>query len=89
MQVATEELGVQILRKRYGEQTDAEIVFELHEKTGELGMRATFVGEGFDPLAEGDALSLRLLESAVCDPTFCQEGHRGVVQARVRTSRVG
>lgn len=52
-------------------------------------MRATFVGEGFDPLAEGDALSLRLLESAVCDLTFCQEGDRGVVQARVRTSRVG
>ena len=82
----TEELGVSILLDYYQEKTNAEIIFEYQEETGEMHMKTVFEGTDFDPLQEGDPVCTSLIRNAAKDITYtCAEG-KGIIEGRLSRS---
>ncbi|MCM1415727.1 MAG: amino acid ABC transporter ATP-binding protein [bacterium] len=54
--------------------TDAvEVLTEYYEESGKLSMRFTWGGGRYDPLTEGDELSLRLLRNVLTDSSYVYE----------------
>ena len=82
----TEELGVSILLDYYQEKTNAEIIFEYQEETGEMHMKTVFEGTDFDPLQQGDPVCTSLIRNAAKDITYtCAEG-KGIIEGRLSRS---
>lgn len=84
MLLLTEELGVAILRGHYGASADIDISFEYSEQTGETHMRVSFPDTGFDPLLQGDPVSVALIRNASSDLTSGAERGQCVIACKVR-----
>lgn len=70
MQVVFEELCVQTLLPRMEEQFTMKISIEYSEEKGEGAVRIRYTGDGFDPLSEGDELSMLIVRSAAKDLSY-------------------
>ena len=79
MIILTEELGIAILQAHYQEKTDVEFLFEYQDETGKLHVKVVFNGADFDPLGEGDALSVALVHNAASGLTFLRDGKTGII----------
>lgn len=65
---------------RLKEKTDVEFLFEYQDETGKLHVKVVFNGADFDPLGEGDALSIALVHNAASGLTFLREGKTGIIE---------
>ena len=84
MLLLTEELGVAILLGHYGEEADIDLSFEYSDQAGETRMRIAFPDTGYDPLSEGDPVSVALIRNASSDLTSGVDGGRCVLACKVR-----
>ncbi len=87
MQVVFEELCVQVLVPRLPQELQMKIVSEYSEESGTVEMRIQYNGAPFDPLAEGDELSVALVKNAVSGIEYCGVcGDHGmnVLQLRIK-----
>lgn len=84
MLLLTEELGVAILLGHYGTAADVDISFEYSEQTGETHMRVSFPDTGFDPLSQGDPVSVTLIQNAAEALTEKLEENRRIIECRVK-----
>ena len=84
MLLLTEELGVAILLGHYGEAAEIDISFECSEQEGETRMRVAFPDTGYDPLRQGDPVSVALIQNASSDLTSVIEEDRRVLTCKVR-----
>ncbi len=83
MMTITEELGVAVLQEHFHENTDAELSFEYQEKSGKMLMKAAWTGEDFDPLTEGDPVSIALIRSVVKELTYESKDGKGTLRGTV------
>ncbi len=79
LNVITEELGAIILVDKYQEETDAKMTFSYKEETGTMDIKVTFKGEKFNPLTEGDPVSVSIIKRAVGDLEYRYEDGLGVI----------
>ena len=84
MHLLTEELGAGLLLGHYGAPAEIDISFEYSEQAGETYMRVSFPDTGYDPLSEGDSVSVALIRNASYDLTSRAEGSRIVMTCKVR-----
>lgn len=84
MLLLAEELGSAILLRQYGKWADIDISFEYSEQAGETRMRAAFPDTGYDPLKQGDPVSVALIRNASSDLTSGIEGARRLLACKVR-----
>ena len=80
MLTIAEELGIAIIQEHFGEKTDAYLEFEYQDKTGKMRFRATYKGEEFDPVKQGDDISVALVKNALSDITFNYSEGTGVIE---------
>lgn len=83
MNVLVEELGIVILQDHYGDDADIQIVFELNEQTGELSMQALFDDDGFDPINQGDELSIMFVRHVADSFDLSRNQDRAVFSCRI------
>ena len=74
-----EELGVAILQEHFQEETDAELSFEYQEGSGKLSVKAVYTGAGFDPLKEGDRVSMALIRNIMQDISSECNDRQGII----------
>ena len=84
MNMVTEELGMTILQEHYREETEVQFVFVYHETDGRMSMKVEWRGEVFDPLVEGDQLSVALIRNALQDLKYEEDDGKGVLTAFIR-----
>ena len=60
-QLAFEELGIQTIIPRLARDQGVTLSFEIDEKAGKAGLAIRWEGEDFDPIADADDLSVRIV----------------------------
>lgn len=80
MTMIIEELGVMILQEHYKEQTDALFTYEYQEQSGRMNVRVVFEGSDFNPLSDGDPISISLIRNAVEDIACRFEDGKGIIE---------
>ena len=76
-----EELGVQILLRENRSFTSMDIAIEYSEDRGEAQLTVSFPDVGFDPLRDGNEISLAIVRNAVKDIRFSAEDGTARVDA--------
>ena len=84
MILLTEELGVAILLGHYGAAADIDISFEYSEQACETRMQVAFPATGYDPLRQGDPVSLSLIRNASSELTSVIVDERYFLACKVR-----
>lgn len=87
MEMVVEELVGEILLGHFADNMRVELVFEMREETGKLGVRARFAGDDYDPLERGDELSVTLIRYAVEGLRYYTQDGYGVVEGLFRSHR--
>ena len=75
-----EELGIAILQEHYQEETDVRITFEYKEESGTMNVKAVFAGEKFDPIKDGDQISVSLIKRAMKELGYKYEDGQGILE---------
>ena len=84
MQVVFEELCLTTIYDHYKDQTDMEFTYEYSESMDTIEVEVQYRGEAFDPLQEGDALSVILIRNAAESLAYEYKDGRNIVRGMLK-----